>query len=67
MHFMFLLTGSCYNIKQYVLIHLNIRLKGHGAKQIHSNAFNVNDTGEYRYSVFLFSLYDLVNLFTVQF
>lgn len=34
---MFLLT---VNIKEYVLIHLNIGLKGHGAKQIHSNAFN---------------------------
>ena len=60
MHFMFLLTDSRYNIKEYVLIHLNICLKGRGAEQIHSNAFNVNDAGEHRYSVFLVSLHDLV-------
>lgn len=57
---MFLLMDSHYNIKEYVLIHLNICLKGHGTKQIHSNAFNANDAGEYRYSVFLLSLHDLV-------
>lgn len=60
MHFMFLLTDSRYNIKEYILIHFNICLKGYGAKQIHSNALNVNGAGEYRYSVFLLSLHDLV-------
>lgn len=42
---MFLLVDSIHNIKEYVFTHPDICLKGRGAKQIHSNAFDANDAG----------------------
>lgn len=66
MHLMFLLTDS-HNVKEYVLIHLNIGLKGHGAKQIHSNAFNANDTENIDILSFYLACMILLYLFTIPF